>query len=147
MNQGDTFGDIGSEPEVRSFSSGKKVMRFSLALNGYSKDGKERPTTWIPCETWDETAGGFIKCCEKGKFSSRKVQITGLLALNEYERKVGEQAIKERKLYVKVHQFSLLSYAHALEVPGVLPEQAQSDDAGELIKCKGSRLRCFAEAL
>jgi single-strand DNA-binding protein len=139
MNQVNIIGNIGSEPEVRSFSSGKKVMRFSLAVNGYTKDGKERPTTWIPCETWDDTVERFIKCSEKGKLSGRKVQITGSLALNEYERKVGETAIKERKLYVKVHQFALLSYAHALEVPGVLPEQPQSDDTGELIKRKRSR--------
>jgi len=139
MNQVNIIGNIGSEPEVRSFTSGKKVMRFSLAVNGYSKDGKERPTTWIPCETWDDTVERFLKCGEKGKLSGRKVQITGSLALNEYERKVGEAAIKERKLYVKVHQFALLSYANALEVPGVLTEQPQSDDTGESIKRKRSR--------
>ena len=66
MNQVNIIGNIGSEPEVRSFTSGKKVMRFSLAVNGYSKDGKERPATWIPCETWDDDTGErFLKAVKR----------------------------------------------------------------------------------
>jgi single-strand DNA-binding protein len=140
MNQVNIIGNIGTEPEVRSFNSGKKVMRFSLAVNGYSKDGKARPTTWIPCETWDETAERFSKCAEKGKLSGRKVQITGSLALNEYDRTVGDTSIKERKLYVKVHQFTLLSRSQeAEEAPMMVAEEAPAPNTKEPKKSRRSR--------
>ncbi len=109
MNQVNVIGHIGTDPEIRSFSSGKRVIRFSVAINSYSKDGKQRPTTWIPCESWDQTAERMIKCAEKGILKGRKIQLTGYLALNQYDRPVGNQTIKVSKLYVKVSQFTLLS--------------------------------------
>ena len=157
MNQVNIIGNIGQEPEVRSFASGKKVMRFSIAINGYSKDGSKRPTTWIPCETWDDTVVRFLKCAEKGKLSGRKIQVTGTLAVSEYPRQIGNVEFMQRKLYVKVHHFALLSKLSDEQEPAAA-EPAQepllsesildaadeaseyASDAGESKKSKRSRV-------
>lgn len=102
MHQVDNIGDMGGETEVRAFCSGKKVLRFSLAVNGYSKGGKARPATWMPCATWGDVVERLGKCCQEGKLSGRRVQIAGLLVLNECGREVGDRATRERKLGVEV---------------------------------------------
>ncbi len=108
MNQVNIIGNIGVEPETRAFGSGKRVMRFSIAVNSYNK---ERSATWIPCEIWDAGADRMLKCAERAKLGGRRIQITGSLALSEYTRVVGGTEMKQRKLYVKVQSFNLLSYA------------------------------------
>ena len=75
------------------------------------------------------------------------MQITGSLSLNEYERMVGGQAVKERKLYVKVHQFALLSYSQQEsqeEAPVMAAEAAaapavDATAAAQPMKAKRSR--------
>ena len=110
MNQVNIIGNIGGEPEVKSFQSGKKVARFSVAINSYSKDRNNRPApTWIPCEMWDGAVERLLKCREKARLTGRKIQITGSLALNVYSSVVGTEQRTMKKLYVKVHTFELLS--------------------------------------
>ncbi len=53
MNQVNIIGNIGAEPKVTSFQSGKRKATFSVALNSYSKDKENRPApTWVHCEMW-----------------------------------------------------------------------------------------------
>lgn len=109
MNQVNIIGNLGSEPEVKVFQSGKKVARFSVAVNGYSKNKENQPApTWITCEMWDAAVDRLLKCKEKAKLSGRKIQITGSLALNVYSATVGTEQRTMKKLYVKVHSFELL---------------------------------------
>lgn len=109
MNQVNIIGNIGTEPEVKSFQSGKKVARFSVAINGYSKDKDKRPAaTWIPCEMWDGAVDRLLKCRDKAKIAGRKIQVTGSLALNVYSATIGTEQRTVKKLYVKVHTFELL---------------------------------------
>ena len=109
MNQVNVIGNIGSEPEVKSFQSGKKVARFSIAINGYSKDKTNKPApTWVPCEMWDGAVDRMLKCKEKAKLAGRKIQVTGALALNIYTQAVGAEQRTMKKLYVKVHTFELM---------------------------------------
>jgi len=109
MNQVNVIGNIGNEPEIKSFQSGKKVARFSIAINGYSKDKDKKPApTWIPCEMWDGAVDRMVKCREKAGLKGRKIQVTGALALNIYNTTVGTEQRTVKKLYVKVHAFELL---------------------------------------
>lgn len=125
MNQVNLIGNIGGEPEVRSFNSGAhKVARFSIAINGYSKDKDKIPApTWVPCEMWDASVERLLKCQEKGKLLGRKIQVTGSLALNTYDKTVGGQTMTVRKLYVKVQSFQLLNRG-AEEAPDDTAEAA-----------------------
>jgi single-strand DNA-binding protein len=111
MNQVNVIGNIGNEPEIKSFQSGKKVARFSIAINAYTKEkdpDKKPAPTWIPCEMWDASVERMIKCREKAGLKGRKIQVTGALALNVYTATVGTEQRTVKKLYVKVHAFELL---------------------------------------
>ncbi len=110
MNQVNIIGNIGAEPKVTSFQSGKRKATFSVALNSYSKDKENRPApTWVHCEMWEATVERLLKCKEKAKLTGRKIQITGSLALNVWSDGEGENQRTMKKLYVKVHSFELLS--------------------------------------
>lgn len=122
MNQVNIIGNIGSEPEVKSFQSGKKVARFSVAINGYSKNKENKPApTWVSCEMWDASVDRLLKCKEKAKLTGRQIQITGALALNVYSTNVGSEQRTMKKLYVKVNTFTLLG--------GLKEGDAQEDSA------------------
>lgn len=138
MNQVNIIGHIGSEPEVKSFQSGKKVARFSVAINGYSKDKENKPApTWIPCEMWDTAVDRMLKCRQKAKLSGRKIQITGSLALNVYSTLVGTEQRTMKKLYLKVSSFELLgglkSDEETLDEPTMTGEQAAQEFEGSQV--------------
>lgn len=120
MNQVHLIGNIGTEPEIKTFASGKRVARFSIAINSYAKTKEKRLTTWIPVEMWDAAVERLLKCKEKAALKGCKVQVTGLLALNEYVKTIGETSLQQRKLYVKVLSFQLLG---GLEQVDELPEE------------------------
>lgn len=109
MNTVHLMGNIGAEPVVSQFQSGKRVARFSVALNSYSKDpSKKLPPTWIDCEMWDAAVDRLLKCKEKAALKGRKIQVSGSLAMNEYKKDLGGQSVTQRKLYVKVLSFELI---------------------------------------
>ncbi len=129
MNQVNIIGNIGAEPKVTSFQSGKKKASFSVALNSYSKDKENRPApTWVTCEMWEETANRLLKCKEKAKLTGRKIQVTGSLALNVWTDGEGENQRTMKKLYVKVHSFELLGGLKSEDEPAIEePSQENSD--------------------
>ncbi|MBX9572182.1 MAG: single-stranded DNA-binding protein [Candidatus Obscuribacterales bacterium] len=128
MNQVHLIGNIGTEPEIKTFASGKRVARFSIAINSYAKTKEKRQTTWVPVEMWDAAVERLLKCKEKAALKGRKVQVTGLLALNEYVKTVGETSLNQRKLYVKVLSFQLLG---GLEQADELPAEPASAEVAE----------------
>ncbi|MBX3150377.1 single-stranded DNA-binding protein [Candidatus Obscuribacterales bacterium] len=109
MNQLNIIGNIGSEPTVSLFEDDRKVARFSVAINGYSKNKDKKPATlWVDCELWNEAADRLIKCSEKGKLTGRKIQVTGALANSHWKKKVGTQEVPMNTKYCKVRSFELL---------------------------------------
>ena len=124
MNTVHVIGNMGSEPDVKAFpTSGKRVARFSVAINS----GKKDKPTWIPCEMWDQAVERLQKCQAKAKLTGRKIQITGALALNEYTKIEGDQHIQMKKLYVKVHSFELFGLKQEAQDEAAVhdPEQPQ----------------------
>jgi single-stranded DNA-binding protein len=103
MNVVHASGNIGSEPELTVFQSGKKKARFSIAVNS----SKKNKPIWVQCEIWEEACDRLLKCQEKSKLTGRKIQVSGSLALNEYKKAVGETMVNMRHTYVKVHNFEL----------------------------------------
>ncbi len=62
-------GYLGRDPEVRYTSSGKAVLKFSLAVAEKWKDrdgNKQESTTWIEGEVWGKSAENFSEYCSKG---------------------------------------------------------------------------------
>lgn len=125
MNAVHVIGNIGADPDVKVFDTGKKVARFSVAVNSARKD---KPV-WVPCEIWEEACDRLLKCQQKAKLTGRKIQVSGSLALNEYKKQVGASEVQMRRLYIKVHSFELFGLKQ--ETGEAAPAEPQGTAATE----------------
>ena len=80
-------GNVGQDPQVKSFDNGGKVANFSVAdtEKGYkTRDGKEIPdhTEWFRCVVRSSLADVVEKYLKKGMH----VEIIGKLRTREYEK-------------------------------------------------------------
>ena len=124
MNNLSMSGNIGSEPKVTVFASGRKVARFSVAINTYSKDKDKKPApTWVPCELWEEVADRILQCKEKAPLTGRFIELTGSLSLNVYTEQIGLEQRTVNKLFVKVHNFRLIGGLKDEDQGEPLPEE------------------------
>ena len=84
------IGHLGSDPEIKTLDSGRKVANFRIATNGYYKNAKgERveETQWHSIVLWGKPAEIAEEHLEKGK----KVAVEGKLTHRSYETKDGEK--------------------------------------------------------
>ena len=84
------IGHLGGNPDVKSFDSGKKMARLSLATNESYKDHKGEKvekTCWHNLVIWGKTAEFAEKYLEKGK----EIAIEGRLTSHSYSTKDGEK--------------------------------------------------------
>lgn len=65
MNECHFIGNLTRDPELKTFDSGKKVAKFSIALNGKGKKDKT-DATFIECEVWDKQAELISEYFTKG---------------------------------------------------------------------------------
>ncbi|MDT0678472.1 single-stranded DNA-binding protein [Autumnicola musiva] len=97
-------GNVGGEPQITNFESGKKVARFSLATNEfYKNDQGERIqiTDWHTIVAWGKTADIIEKYAGKGK----EIGVTGKLKPRSYEDKDG---VKHYATEVEANEILLL---------------------------------------
>ena len=127
MNQLNIIGNIGSEPVVTYLEhSNNRVARFSVAINGYSKDKEKKPAPlWVDCELWNEAVDRLLKCQEKGRLTGRKIQVTGALANSHWKKRVGTQEIPMNTKYCKVRSFELLGSLKTDDAP---PDDVELDE-------------------
>lgn len=85
MNKAILFGNVGKDPEVRTFENGNKVAKFSLATNkSYTKNGeKVTETAWHNIVLWGKLAELAEKFVKKGN----SVIIEGEISYRSYENK------------------------------------------------------------
>ena len=81
------IGNLGKDPEVKTFDNGGKVANFSVGVTerGYkTKDGKEIPdhTEWFNCVARNGFAGVVEQYVKKGN----KVFVEGKMKTREYEK-------------------------------------------------------------
>ena len=84
------IGNLGTNPELKEFESGKKVARFTLATNETytnQKGEKVTDTCWHNLVLWGKTAEIADKYLEKGN----EVAIEGKLTSRSYTSKEGEK--------------------------------------------------------
>ena len=89
-NKVQLIGNLGTNPEVITLESGKKLARFSLATNESYKDAngeKQTKTDWHNIVAWNKTADIIEKYVEKGT----EVAVNGKLTSRSYETKEGEK--------------------------------------------------------
>ena len=80
-------GRLTADPELRTTATGSEVARFTLAVeeNRASQDGT-RPTNFIDCEVWGNSASMVQKYFEKGQMMA----VSGMLRVRAYKNKEGK---------------------------------------------------------
>ena len=88
------IGRLGSEPEVRTFESGKKMATFSLATNEtYHNNNGERvtDTQWHNIVVWGKRVDVVEKYLKKGS----EIAMEGKLIKRSYEKDGVKKSITE----------------------------------------------------
>ncbi len=84
------IGHLGNKPEITELNSGKKLAKFSIAINETYKDSqgqKVTDTQWHNIVAWNKTAEIIENYLDKGS----KVMIEGKLTSKTYETKEGKK--------------------------------------------------------
>ena len=82
------IGNLGKDPEVKSFENGGKIVNFTVGVTerGYkTKEGKEIPdhTEWFNCSVRQNGLAGVVEQYVK---KGNKVYVEGKLRTREYEK-------------------------------------------------------------
>ena len=99
MNNVNLIGNLTSNPELRTTSTGKNVCNFSIAINsGY---GENKRTDYINILVWNKLAENLCKYQSKGG----KLGISGELRSETYEK----DGKKRTNTYVLANQITYLN--------------------------------------
>jgi single-strand DNA-binding protein len=99
------IGNLGNNPEITNLESGKKVAKFSIAVNEFYKDKEGEKvvnTSWFNLIAWNKTAELVELLLIKGS----EVIISGKLSNSSYEDKDG---VKRYITEINVNEFQLMS--------------------------------------
>ncbi|MBS1956603.1 MAG: single-stranded DNA-binding protein [Cyanobacteria bacterium SZAS-4] len=106
INHVNVVGHVGRKPKVTVFPSGKKLAKFSIAVNQLARNGAKQAPLWLDIEAWESMADRIIKCeLDSGKM----IAIDGSLAPNVYSVEVGGQSKEIQKVKVKLLSFELMT--------------------------------------
>jgi single-strand DNA-binding protein len=89
-NRVQLIGNVGNEPEIKTFDGGKKLASLTIATHDTyrnDKGDKVEQTEWHKVTAWGKTADIIEKYVTKGK----EVAIEGKLTHRSYEDKNGEK--------------------------------------------------------
>lgn len=123
-------GNLGKDPEIKSFENGGKVANFTVGVTerGYkTKDGKDIPdhTEWFNCVVKQNGLAGVVEQYVK---KGNKVLIEGKIRTREYEKGGQKKYVQE----VIVESMELLTpkgegSSQQSSQPVEQPEQQSSD--------------------
>lgn len=105
------IGNLGQDPELKTFDSGNKVARFTLATDEVyrNKAGDKVTTTqWHNIVAWGKTGELLADLVSKGK----KVAVMGRLTYRSFEDKNGQ---KRSVPEIVVDDFALMSKSEGAE--------------------------------
>ena len=86
-NQASLTGNLGRDPEIRHFESGKSLAQFSIAVS----TGRDKPADWFDVECWNQSAERAMQRLSKGS----RVVVTGSLRQERWQdRQSGTQRSK-----------------------------------------------------
>lgn len=88
LNHCQFIGNLGRDPETRSFASGGKVCNLRLACTEkWTKDGERKEKTeWISVAVFQE---GLIRVCEQYLRKGSKVYVSGKMVTRKYQAQDG----------------------------------------------------------
>ncbi len=122
-------GNIGGDPEIKTFENGSKVANCSIAVDdSYTKksdNGGEREKVtvvdWIDLSAWGYTADLFEKYVKKGT----RLTVGGKLKTRSYEDKEGNNRIAT---YIKVESILFHGEKRAEEINEANTPEGSNDD-------------------
>ena len=89
-NKVQLIGNVGQEPEIKTFDVGKKVANITIATNEYytnDKGEKVEDTQWHRVSAWGKVADIIEKYVTKGK----EIAVEGKLTHRSYDDKEGNK--------------------------------------------------------
>lgn len=90
LNQCQFIGNLGADPEIRSFSNGNKVCNLRLACSERWKDkssgGQRERTEWVNVQVFSE---GLIRVCEQYLRKGSKIFVQGKMQTRKYQDQSG----------------------------------------------------------
>lgn len=128
------IGNLGKDPEVKSFDNGGKIVNFTVGVTerGYkTKEGKEIPdhTEWFNCSVRQNGLAGVVEQYVK---KGNKVYVEGKLRTREYEKDGQKKYLTE--LFVDNMELLTPKGEGSSQQPQVAPvqQQAESQDDSNL---------------
>jgi len=106
-NKVQLIGNIGQNPEIKTFESGSKMARLSLVTNEKRKNQAGEyveEATWHNLTVWGKTVDVVEKYVEKGK----EIAIEGKLVNRSYTDKNGD-----KKYVTEVRVTELMFFGHS----------------------------------
>lgn len=88
-NRVQLIGNLGADPEVKTFENNRKVARLTLATNDEytDKDGKKvKQTQWHQLVVW----GKLAETCEKYLVKGKEIAVEGKLTYRTWTDKEGK---------------------------------------------------------
>ena len=114
------IGNLGTNPEVKTFNDGKKLVKLTLATSEQyknSKGDKETITTWHSLTCWNQNAEFASKYLGKGDM----IAVDGKLRNRSYEDK---QGVKHWTFEIEVHELQILKRVAREQTPPTSPTPA-----------------------
>ena len=128
------IGNLGKDPEVKSFDNGGKIVNFTVGVTerGYkTKEGKEIPdhTEWFNCSVRQNGLAGVVEQYVK---KGNKVYVEGKLRTREYEKDGQKKYLTE--LFVDNMELLTPKGEGSNQQPQAAPvqQQAESQDDSNL---------------
>jgi len=91
LNQCEFIGNLGADPEIRSFSNGGRVCSLRLAVNEKWTDKatgeKKEHTEWVPVSIFND---GLVSVCERFLRKGSKVFVQGKWATRKWQDQEGK---------------------------------------------------------
>jgi single stranded DNA-binding protein len=105
MNNNITIvGHVGQTPRSMLFGeTGKKLVKFSVAVKEFSSNEDDDKTLWIDVEAWNGMAERVLNTITKG----REVVVNGRLALTSYAKESEGKNVQVTKPVIKLTGFHL----------------------------------------
>lgn len=124
MNHWSGIGRLTRDPEARYLSSGKCVVKFSIACNGI-KRGEKDEVLFLECEAWEKQAEAIAKYTAK----SLRVAVEGRLKLDKWEARDGTTRSQIRLVAHKVQFIDWADDAKNAAVPDGSPTRPAPQSA------------------
>lgn len=115
---GQFIGNVGRDPELRAFESGKMVTEIAVAVKQRGKKGPDgqwvdQPSFWTKVELWNRQAEVACDTIRKGD----RVYVTGQIEQEVYQKRDGSEGRALKIVYGSIEKLDREAPAAAAPAP------------------------------